>query len=395
MIAGWITSVAALFGIIWFFIQLGNKLDKEDDPKTQERKRQLGKVLAGEETSNLTTRIQETNLTFLHAFDRLFSAKKSSIEQGIWVGLWGTPIVFAGTQIPALVGQELFIESAAGSLALAITIAFSMSLGVVTGRWLGRAGALGNRPFARGLAIFGIVIAGFGLSDISGSFVLSGLGIAFGLAMFGTGLGGLEVFDDIHIPVHPLKALGSSLAFIIVVSLFASLIRGDAATSFYTELTDEEGEGVIILAFLAFNMFADGVSLLETRWVLQRGADAGVGKLLGLLAIDLVLSAAIFLFLPLVLGQIPAFWEAALFRGDRPWLGIFFWSTFGTSAVLYAYVIAVFLFLLPGHALATGFRRVIGSFVIIEERPFTSVAYALSAVIILLVVSTGIIAALV
>ena len=79
-----------------------------------------------------------------------------------------------------------------------------------------------------------------------------------------------------------------------------------------------------------------------------------------------------------------------MFRGDRPWLGILFWSTFGTSFIFYAFLIAVFVFLLPGHAIAKGFRRFIGSFATIEDRPFTSIAYALSAVCFLFAGATGI-----
>jgi hypothetical protein len=51
---------------------------------------------------------------------------------------------------------------------------------------------------------------------------------------------------------------------------------------------------------------------------------------------------------------------------------------------------AVFLFLLPGHAISNGFRRIIGSFSSIEDRPFTSIAYALSLLFISLALLTGI-----
>ena len=45
----------------------------------------------------------------------------------------------------------------------------------------------------------------------------------------------------------------------------------------------------------------------------------------------------------MILGELPALWEAIFFEGDRPWLGILFWSTFSTSVVFYLFVIAAVL----------------------------------------------------
>ena len=59
---------------------------------------------------------------------------------------------------------------------------------------------------------------------------------------------------------------------------------------------------------------------------------------MGLLVLDLILSAAIFLVLPLVLWEIPDFLQAIRFQGPRPCLGILFWSTFSTSVVFYLFV---------------------------------------------------------
>ena len=65
--------------------------------------------------------------------------------------------------------------------------------------------------------------------------------------------------------------------------------------------------------------------------------------MIAVLAIDLFLSATIFLLLPAVLWEVPAFYEAAFFNGPRPWLGILFWSTFSTSVVFYFFVLSAFL----------------------------------------------------
>jgi hypothetical protein len=207
------------------------------------------------------------------------------------------------------------------------------------------------------------------------------------IAVF-SGYTGLFYRHDIYISVHPLKALGSSLGFIILVSLFASLIRADAATSFFAEMVN--GKGVKILAFVAFNMFADGISLLETRWVLQRGSSATAVQLLGLLVLDLVASAAIFLFLPAVLGEITTFWSSILLQGDRPWLGILFWSTFGTSVIFYLFFLASLLVhplipLLRGVALLSrGFK--------LEEYPFGFIALSLCLILTLIFAIGGLVA---
>lgn len=141
-----------------------------------------------------------------------------------------------------------------------------------------------------------------------------------------------------NLPIHPVKAMASSLFFVVLVGL-ASL---DSTNAFFQTV---QAQGWQMLSFIAFNIFADGISLLETRWVLQKGGHAGVISLLGWLTLDLLLSAAIFLFLPLVLWpEILSFGDAVLFKGERPWLGILFWSTFSTSVLFYLFVISVLVF---------------------------------------------------
>ena len=135
--------------------------------------------------------------------------------------------------------------------------------------------------------------------------------------------------------IHPLKAIVSSVIFILLLGL----LRKDAGFAFHEALTSD----IKILGFVGFNLFADGLSLAETRWLLRRAVKSALRGLLVLLVIDLLLSAAIFLLIPLILGELPALWEAIFFEGDRPWLGILFWSTFSTSVVFYLFVIAAVL----------------------------------------------------
>ena len=74
---------------------------------------------------------------------------------------------------------------------------------------------------------------------------------------------------------------------------------------------------------------------------MRTGAFAAV--LLAVLALDVVISAAIFLIIPTILGEIDDFWPALLFRGERPWLGLLFWTTFSTSVLLWLFIAAALL----------------------------------------------------
>lgn len=217
---------------------------------------------------------------------------------------------------------------------------------------------------------------------------LTGFGsytLAFGAIGFGLGaiLGAGHILGPgLAAPTSPLKTLVYSLFFVGVVSLF----QVEAALSFVEAIN---ANGPRLLVFVAYNVFADGVSLLETRWILRRGMDAGTAKLLALLVLDLVLSAAIFLFLPMVLWDIPSFLEAALFRGDRPWLGILFWSTFSTSATFYVFVLSSLLIRPLAHV------PKVGRFLAIDAQPVLILTIAVgTAVTLTYVVGAGVAAAL-
>ena len=166
--------------------------------------------------------------------------------------------------------------------------------------------------------------------------------------------------DPPRLSIHPLKASLSSILVVILVGL----INLDATNSFVEAI---DGEGIQVIGFVGFNIFADAISLVETRWVLQRGATAGVMKLLGWLAIDLILSGTIFFLLPLALWEVRAFSEAILFKGERPWFGILFWSTFSTSVAFYVFVISALLLKLF-HAAIRATRSMVVSRVVCKLR---------------------------
>lgn len=122
--------------------------------------------------------------------------------------------------------------------------------------------------------------------------------------------------------------------------LVVGLIRPDAARSFFDAIG---AEGLAVFGFVAFNVFADVFSLVETRWVLNRSVNASVLGLGGWLLLDLLASAAIFLFIPAVLWETSIFGEALLLRGNDAWLGILFWTTFSTSLMFYLFVLSSFV----------------------------------------------------
>lgn len=168
--------------------------------------------------------------------------------------------------------------------------------------------------------------------------------------------------------VSPPRVILASLLFLVVVGF----IRQDAARSFFEAI---ETEGLAVFGFLAFNVFADVFSLIETRWVLNRSVNGGLLGLGGWLLLDLLASAAIFLFIPLVLWETSIFGEALILRGDNAWLGILFWTTFSTSVVFYLFVASA----LSVQPLAWLFQA--GRHFDVENKPVGSLTFAAVVVI--------------
>jgi len=146
----------------------------------------------------------------------------------------------------------------------------------------------------------------------------------------------------IMVPVHtytvnPLRALISSLLFMSLLSL----LFPSAAKTFITQI---ENGSYFILSFVAFNIFADAVSLVETRWILMRSQGGSFKLMATFLLLDLILSGLIYLLLPALARQNPVtLGEGILFRGQMPWIGILFWTTFSTSILCYLFFFSVIL----------------------------------------------------
>jgi hypothetical protein len=141
---------------------------------------------------------------------------------------------------------------------------------------------------------------------------------------------------DSAVAVAPLRAIASSVLFIGLLTL---LFRS-AAHSFVNELRTNP----LVMAMVAFNLFGDAVSLVETRWLLLLSRGLSMLGIIGMLFLDLVLSAFLYLVLPAIAG---IHWNilflAAKFDGPHPWMGILFWSTFFTSLLFYLFVASMLL----------------------------------------------------
>ncbi len=161
--------------------------------------------------------------------------------------------------------------------------------------------------------------------------------IAFGAAIGVPGVVLVSRVKDSWVAVAPLRAIASSVIFI---GLLALLFR-PAAHSFVSEFHQR---GPLVLATVAFNLFGDAISLVETRWLLRLSRGISMLGIIGMLLLDLVLSALLYLVLPGIAG---IHWNillfAAGFNGPHAWMGILFWSTFFTSLLFYLFVASMLL----------------------------------------------------
>lgn len=137
-------------------------------------------------------------------------------------------------------------------------------------------------------------------------------------------------FDKI---ISPIRAMLTSLLAILIIGL----LWPPAALSFISDL---KVLGLPLLSIMLLNLFADSLSLVETRIILHMTSTGSITKFLTLLVVDFFASALIFLVIPFSTGNISLFLEAIFFRGDRPWLGILFWSTFFTSICFYLFLLS-------------------------------------------------------
>jgi hypothetical protein len=147
----------------------------------------------------------------------------------------------------------------------------------------------------------------------------------------------------------------ASISSIALITLLTFVYRRDVYHQFVGAMKSMN------MVYLGLNIIADSFSVIETHWILLK-----VGNLLKvrrtrnclligvLLLLDLAASSALILVIPVCTRSyeiFPAIW----FSGEKPWLGIFFWSTFTTSIIFYLFVVSSLLLII-----IEPFRRLLG-----------------------------------
>jgi hypothetical protein len=182
-------------------------------------------------------------------------------------------------------------------------------------------------------------------------------------------------------------------SYLLRISPFRVLLTSVGAMFLIGMLVPESGiellreiriGGMAVLSLLILNLSVDSISLLETRLLLGLPGRWTVPKVLGVLVCDAFVSAELFLAIPLAAGDpdvSKAFVHAIAFRGDRPWLGILFWSSMSTSAILYLYVTTIGL-LFAGHGLLRRWSA-FGHVLPMKRRPLLSLGIIAAGIVVI------------
>ena len=214
---------------------------------------------------------------------------------------------------------------------------------------------------------------GFDLQNTNLSFTI--LALSFPLSIF-IGIYFIKFLikhDKSFFYISPPRVIFTSILTMIIIAL----IKKDIAQTF---ISDFNQIGMILLAFLLLNIFADSISLWETNIILRLAVKGTTRRFVFLGLLDLILSTFIFLAIPLSTGNLDIFLESMLFKGDKPWLGILFWSTFSTSILFWAFLLAIF-----GETVLKKVLRhyiKLNKILPIEEKPITCI-YIFAIVIIM------------
>jgi hypothetical protein len=311
--------------------------------------------------------VESVNSAFISIFDRLYGWRNPHLDGLLWRGILFTYIM----TVTARVTFQVFHIPVANTEAILLTVAvtavgtcllaqaFSAILAIVRQYEAATPPTLSSLLHAK--TTFVTVLCGsLGISLLSITCAVAAIRMnGSNHGALAIGLCGAVSYPFVLLtylipkrvlPVAPLRALASSF---FVTGVLAVLCP-DSARLFIQSIVNGQ---VGLLTFLVFNLFGDAVSLVETRLILSLCKGHAVITLLGILILDLVLSAAIYLVLPgLAAEKLEVLRDGIMFRGLQPWLGILFWSTFATSLLFYLFLASV-LFLKAALPLLRVFDR--------------------------------------
>ncbi|MEW6129601.1 MAG: hypothetical protein AB1757_21350 [Acidobacteriota bacterium] len=311
----------------------------------------LSESLATQFRSNPAKWFHSVETAFTAIFDYFYKWRRPELSRIIWRGILLTYLILIlarivlrtfEIQVPAMEKILVIAFVIAIGLTLILQVDFNLLLRRETYSDTPLRILIRNKQFAMSVIMATLSVTLYTFASIM---TAHGMGMTFkniAAITFGSGIGvpavvAISRVNDKYMPVSPLRAIASSMIFIGLLALMFP----SAANSF---VVDFEKVGPLILATVAFNIFGDAISLLETRWVLTLSRGLPILGILGVLIADLLLSGLIYLVLP---GISNVNWvnliSAIKFQGSEPWIGILFWSTFFTSFLFYLFVIAVLL----------------------------------------------------
>ena len=277
--------------------------------------------------------IERSNIIFISLFDIVYIDKTSkSFRYSFWT-LIIISLFFAYSIVPISQLQKMYIPSLENILVISLFVAGIFWSGWIIHHHFGKLKLIS--------IIFAIIIV-YVFNKLS---LISSAPFALLLSILL--LGYLNIFYyvekkitqtiDLSIfQISPFRVMLSSLFAIFIISL----VKQDVLKIF---VSDFNQAGVILFSFFLLNVFADSISLWETRIILNLANTGSIFRLFTVLLLDVFFSIVIFLSIPISTGNLDVFLNAIFFEGNLPWLGILFWSTFFTSIVFWFYLLAIIL----------------------------------------------------
>lgn len=363
-------SVSALVGILGVLLMLSESLEKTVRDSAREELVLWFKRVGNRSFSDA---LSSCNTLFVRLFDHIYFRGEYTVSRYVWVWLTGMFIV-SGTIVPfsRLIG--LSYPSLQSVLALGAITGCVYSLDYYIFVQLFQKRLSLQQLFQRRLSLVWIVAWLLSLIVYSASIFIfnkihqtpypaspfSPFAVYLPLVKAPVLLGAFWLRDT-PIRVSPFRAMLTSLGAMVVIGL----LRWDTVRAL---MSDINLLGWSIAGYVLLNVCVDSFSLLETRLVLKLASRGSCLRFFGVVILDVLASATIFLAIPVASGNLGTFLDAIVFKGPHPWIGILFWSSFSTSFLFYLYLLSAGV--LAGlQAFVRGFLR-LDRFLPISEKPF-------------------------